>query len=83
MSAAKLQGMLVRLVNSADRIIQIRRTRLFDVIPENVCHQLVAREVNQPLDAVRERGRVLNVEPAGIQRVAGKQNSCLAIVDGN
>ena len=40
-SAAQLQGMLIRLIDSSDPIVQIRRACVFDVIPKNMRHRFI------------------------------------------
>src|SRR5213592_3130391 len=48
-SAAKLQYMFIRLIDCSDPIIQIRRARVFDVIPENMRQEFILREIYETL----------------------------------
>lgn len=75
--------MLLGLIDGPDRIVAVRRAALFDVSAEEVCHLMGARKPREPLDASRERGRVSDVQSAGIERVAGQQHAGAPIVNRN
>ena len=69
------------LILRSDRIVQERRLGLFDMAAENVRYRLVARKIHQALDAGCERGKIEDIEPARIKRVAGQQDAGPAIVE--
>ncbi len=83
LGAAQFQLVFIRLINSSNGIVQIRRARLLNVIPQNVGDDLPVREVNQPLNAAGKRRRVFHVKPPRVQAVPGEQNACLPVIDGN
>src|SRR4029077_4575028 len=82
-SAAQLQCMLIRLIDCSDSVVQVRGSRVFDVIPENMRHYFILREIYETLDAMDELNLIFHVKPSRVQRISSKQYSCLSIIDCN
>src|SRR5215470_436726 len=83
MAARQLEYVLVRLELRTDRVVEERRSRLLDVRAEDVSDAKIAREVDQPPRALRERGRVSDVEAARVHGVAGQQDPSPPVVNGD
>src|SRR5580658_9527278 len=81
--AGQLQLMLVGLIERSFGVIEEGCSRLLDVIAEDLGDGLAAGELNQAGNAGYEFGKVMNIETAGIERIAGKQNGCFAVVKGD
>ena len=65
----------------ARRIIDKRRSRLLDVIPQNMRHRPRRREFRQRMDARPERRKIVHVEPPRINRVARQQDSRPPVIE--
>lgn len=78
-----LQRRLVRLVLAAERVVPVRAPRHLDVAAEHVTDRMRGRELDQPVQARRERPHVLDVQPAGVDGVAGKQEPGRRVVNGD
>src|SRR6266540_4274951 len=79
--APEFERVFVRLILGALWIVEVRRSRVFDMCTEDMGDRLVAREGDETLDAGRERRTVPHVQAAGIQGVASQQKSRAPIVE--
>src|SRR5438045_9523954 len=81
--AAKSQGMFFRLVLGANRIIQIGRAGLLDVVAEDVRYRLVARELDETLDAGHVQRKIGDIQTAWIESIPCQQDACREIIEGD
>ncbi len=81
MCAPEFERVFVRLILGALWIVEVRRSRVFNVCTEDMGDRFVAREGDEALDAGRERRAVAHVQATGIQRVASQQKSRAPIVE--
>ena len=80
---AELERMLVRLKRRTLRVVDVGCPGVLDVGAQHMRDVPRPREFDEPVDTRRKRLRIANVEPPGVQRVAGQQYSGPPVIDRN
>jgi len=82
-SAGQLQFVLVGLVERSLGIVEKRRSGLLDVVAEDLGDGLAVGESDEAVDARNVFRKTVDVQTAGIKRVAGKQYRGFSVVEGD
>ena len=82
-SEGKLERMLIGVVDGTNRKIQTRRAGLLNVIAEDVGDWLAFEESDETLGAGLVGWKIRDIEPTGIEVVAGEHDAGLRVVEGD
>src|SRR5580698_7985428 len=83
MRSSEFEAVLTGLILGAARIVDEGRSRLLDMIAEDVRDRPRFGEFDHPPSTGDVRGKIGDVEAPGIKMVAGEQNAGFAIVVGD